>query len=131
MSKILTITLNPDTDTPLYRQIYDQIIENIAIGNLKEGSALPSLREMAGVLDVNYHTVNEAYENLRRDGFITLSKNKKYTVSLLHNDKLEKQKVMQEIHKSILKALALGMRSEEIDRIVRKFMENPSGGMQY
>ncbi len=121
MSGDLIITLDPNSETPLYRQIYSQIVEAIASGRLLPGDRLPSLRVLAGVLDINYHTVNEAYEMLRQDGFITLMNRKRYIVSPRKADDEKKKHILEELQESVIKAAALGISYDEIDSMTRKF----------
>lgn len=39
--------INPDSDTPIYRQLVEQINAEIKSGALKNGTQLPTVREMA------------------------------------------------------------------------------------
>ena len=59
---------------PIYQQIRDQIVEAIAGGRLPAGSALPSTRQLAVDLGVNFHTVNKAYDLLRQEGLLRLGR---------------------------------------------------------
>jgi len=117
----LIITIDPNSQTPLYRQIYSQIVGAIATGRLLPGDRLPSLRVLAGLLDVNYHTVNEAYEMLRQEGFITLMNRKKYIVSPRKPDDEKRKRVLEDLHESVIKAAALGISYDEIYNMTRKF----------
>src|ERR1035438_10299319 len=63
--------LNPDSETPFYRQLYLQIKELIDSGALAKGSRLPATRELAGQLGLNRTTVSAAYELLETEGLIT------------------------------------------------------------
>lgn len=56
--------LDPKTGSPFYRQIIDQIKFGIAIGNLKAGEQLPTVRSLAVDLKVNLNTVAKAYKEL-------------------------------------------------------------------
>lgn len=66
----LTAELNPNSDTPLYRQLYDQIKAGILSGRLARGERLPATRELAGSLGLNRATVSSAYEILEAEGLI-------------------------------------------------------------
>ncbi len=68
------ILLEFNSETPLYQQIRDQIIMAIAEGKLREGSPLPTTRQMASDFGINFHTVNKAYDLLRREGFLSLTR---------------------------------------------------------
>ncbi|MCC9307776.1 GntR family transcriptional regulator [Kitasatospora sp. RB6PN24] len=69
---ILSIDLS--SAVPIYQQIRDQVVEAIAAGELAEGSALPSTRQLAGDLGINFHTVNKAYDQLRQEGLLRLNR---------------------------------------------------------
>jgi len=55
---------NPSSGVPLYRQIYDQTMAQIASGRLAEGEMLPSVRELSAQLQINPMTVSKAYSQL-------------------------------------------------------------------
>ena len=63
--------LDPQSDTPLYRQIFDRIRVLIDSGRLEAGAKLPPTRELAGMLGLNRATVSAAYELLEADGLIS------------------------------------------------------------
>ncbi|HEV8147283.1 MAG TPA: PLP-dependent aminotransferase family protein [Bryobacteraceae bacterium] len=64
------IDLRPESDTPLYRQIYEKIRSAIASGSVARGEKLPPTRELAESLGLNRMTVASAYELLESDGLI-------------------------------------------------------------
>jgi len=69
---MLQITpLNPESETSFYRQLYLQIKELIASGQLPTGGRLPATRELAGQLGLNRTTVSAAYELLETEGLIS------------------------------------------------------------
>ncbi|HYL72631.1 MAG TPA: PLP-dependent aminotransferase family protein [Bryobacteraceae bacterium] len=64
-------SLNPESDSPLYRQLYLEIRHLIESGNLPKGGRLPATRELAGQLGLNRTTISAAYELLESEGLIT------------------------------------------------------------
>jgi len=56
---------------PIYVQIIDQIKHMIASGNLEPGDQLPTVRQMATDLRVNFNTVARAYRMLDEEGLIS------------------------------------------------------------
>lgn len=66
----MEIELDPTSPTPLYQQIHDRIIEGIALGRLRRGQPLASVRQLAGWFGINPGTVVKAYDQLRTEGFI-------------------------------------------------------------
>jgi DNA-binding transcriptional regulator YhcF (GntR family) len=68
------LSIEPDAEVPIYQQIRDRVVEAIAGGEQPAGSALPSTRQLAVDLGINFHTVNKAYDTLRREGLVRLTR---------------------------------------------------------
>ena len=66
----MLLQIKPESDTPIYIQVRDQIVEGVAAGELAPGDPLPSVRELARDIGVNYHTVNKAYALLQDEGYV-------------------------------------------------------------
>lgn len=66
----MEIIISNSSDKPLYEQICLQIKSLIMDGSLSPGEALPSMRVLAKDLHISVITVQRAYEDLTRDGFI-------------------------------------------------------------
>ncbi len=64
------INLSRQSGVPIKRQIYEAFKQRMMIGNLEEGEAMPSTRELASALLVSRSTVCEAYDMLLAEGFI-------------------------------------------------------------
>jgi len=67
----MTIQVNRQSGTPLYLQIVDQVKYLIATGGFQPGERLPSIRQLAVDLRVNFNTVAHAYKELGREGVIS------------------------------------------------------------
>jgi len=70
------IELDLQSETPIYAQLADQIVEGIASGELKPGDPLPSVRSLAEDLGINLHTVNKSYNLLKQEGFLQVHRKK-------------------------------------------------------
>ncbi len=68
--KILNIIISNNRDKPIYEQIVSQIKNMIMSEELVAGDNLPSMRSLAKSIHVSVITVQRAYEELQRDGFI-------------------------------------------------------------
>ena len=66
----MEILISTSTSKPIYEQITSQIKAQIMSGALQPGEALPSMRALAKSIHVSVITVQKAYEDLQRDGFI-------------------------------------------------------------
>jgi GntR family transcriptional regulator len=66
----LELLLDYDRGLPIYRQIYEAVVNALATGALDHGEQLPTIHELAARLEVNPNTVARAYGELERDGYI-------------------------------------------------------------
>ncbi len=55
---------------PIYVQLHDRIVERILDGDLAEGEALPSVRQVAARLRINPLTVSKGYQMLVDEGVV-------------------------------------------------------------
>ncbi len=62
------------TDVPLWVQLRQRLIYLINSGYFKPGDQLPTVRALAVSLDISYNTVNRAYMDLEREGYIVTRK---------------------------------------------------------
>lgn len=72
----MTLSINIDfrSETPIYIQIMEQIRELVASGELKQGDQLPTVRQLATDLRINFNTVARAYRMLDEVGLISTQK---------------------------------------------------------
>lgn len=66
----MEIIISSNTNKPIYEQITDQIKAMVLNGKLRNGDPIPSMRALAKSLHISVITVQRAYEDLQRDGFI-------------------------------------------------------------
>ena len=66
----MEIIISSNVNKPIYEQITSQIKAKIMSGELQTGDIIPSMRALAKSLHVSVITVQKAYEDLQRDGFI-------------------------------------------------------------
>jgi GntR family transcriptional regulator len=67
----LHIQIDFRSGVPIYIQISDQIRQFVVQGNLTTGSQLPTVRQLATELRINYNTVARAYRLLDETGLIS------------------------------------------------------------
>lgn len=75
-----SITIEPDSPVPVYRQVIDQIRLHLNAGALSAGDALPSVRSLATQLGVHFNTIAESYRQLAHEGWIDLSHGRRAVV---------------------------------------------------
>ena len=66
----MNLILSNANGAPIYEQLYTQLKAAILTGELQEGEALPSIRQLAKDLRISVITTKRAYDELERDGFI-------------------------------------------------------------
>lgn len=72
------------SQTPVYKQIMQNIQELVHNGGVKKGEFLPSMNELADYLQISKETVKKAYSLLRQDGLIESAHGKGFYVT--HNN---------------------------------------------
>lgn len=107
----MLIEIDFNSDEAIYMQVRNQIIMGIATAEIREGDALPSVRQMAQAVGINMHTVNKAYSLLRQEGFIQLDRRKGAVVAL----DIDKIKAVEEMKQQLRIVLAQG-RCKDISR---------------
>lgn len=66
--------LDYDSGLPVWIQVKNRIAYLIGSGDFVAGDKLPTVRKLAVDLDISYNTVNRAYMDLEREGYISTRK---------------------------------------------------------
>ncbi len=75
-NQTVQITIDSDSGIPLWLQLRNRLIYLIASGKFQVGDKLPTVRELAVDLGVNYNTVSKVYQDIERDGYIVSKRGK-------------------------------------------------------
>jgi GntR family transcriptional regulator len=109
------LLLEPSSETPIYLQIRDQIILAIAEQRLKDQSPLPSTRQLALDFGINFHTVNKAYDLLRQEGFVSLTRKQGSFVHVPGStNPVQIEDWQSRLRNLLAEAIARGLSVEEI-----------------
>ena len=123
----MQIRLDFRSKIPIYIQIIDQIKHMIAIGELKPGDQLPTVRQLAADLRVNFNTIARAYRQLDNEGLISTQHGRgTYILPLAsqeNEDKLRKTDIEWLTTSYIEEATRLGYTREEIRRIFQRLIK--------
>jgi GntR family transcriptional regulator len=111
------------TDIPIYLQIGTQIKENIVNGMLREGSKLPSVREMSVAYEVTALTVQRAVACLERENIIRSKKGIGNFVCENASIILRSQMIEQEARDFITNMRYRGLTNREIQELIQKEIE--------
>lgn len=71
MSPLESFELDYGSGLPVWIQVKNRIAYLIGSGEYVAGDRLPTVRALAVDLDISYNTVNRAYMDLEREGYIT------------------------------------------------------------
>lgn len=99
--------------TPIYEQLYKKVVELILKSELKAGDKLPSVRELAKSLGVNPNTVSKAFQLLEHDKMIYSLAGRGSFVSDVSADSV-KENALADFDKAVSEALDAGILREEL-----------------
>lgn len=120
---IIQIDIDFNSDEALYVQLCNEIIRGIALEQIQEGEALPSVRQLAEVIGINMHTVNKAYTVLKQEGFIKLDRRRGAVISL----DVDKYQAIQELRDNLnvvlTRALCKNVTREETHQLVDEIFD--------
>jgi molybdate-binding protein/DNA-binding transcriptional regulator YhcF (GntR family) len=116
---MIQIQLNNKSDSPLYKQITDQIKQMIANNQIRSGDQMPTVRDLSTELGVNPATVARAYQDLAQEGILGASR-RRGTIVMGENDTarnavMRQNRLAGTVNNLILEALSLGYSPEELE----------------
>ena len=124
-----TLRINEKSGVPVWVQIRNHMVSLIKMEQIKSGDILPTVRELAAQLGVNYNTIHKVYQDLERDGFIFTKRGKGTFVSDVTSieyspDDGEMEALAADF---VQNALGKGMEPEDIIDLVRTEIEKLEG----
>ena len=122
----MEIIISNSSDKPIYEQISIQVKNLIMNGTLLAGEALPSMRALARDLHISVITVQRAYEDLTRDGFIETVSGKGSFVAAPNREFIQEEqlRVAEELlQKAAEIGRAHGISYEQLAGILKLFYE--------
>ena len=109
------ISLDYKDKRPLYEQISEKLKELMAVGGFMENSRLPSVRALAVDLSINPNTIQRAYAELERQGYIYSIKGKgNFVAETKVLQYLKSEELKERLSKLVEEAIRLGMSDDEI-----------------
>lgn len=123
----MRIVLSFQSEIPIYEQVKEQIKTSILSGEMAEGDALPSIRQLARDLKVSVMTTTRAYSDLEAEGFVQTMPKKGVYVKKINDDVVRKQ-YMAEVEMALATALrrgkTAGMAMDELHKLLDLLEEN-------
>lgn len=113
------ITLTSLSHTPIYQQIIDQILAQIACGILPPDAQLPGVRNLAKDLGINPNTVVKAYNELEHAGVLYSKPGIGSFVKALPNEQARLSEIkLAELQEQLSFAKRLGIPKARIQEIL-------------
>ena len=117
----MLLKIKLESETPIYLQVRDQIVAGVAKGELTPGDPLPSVRELARDIGVNYHTVNKAYALLRDEGYVKVYGRRGVVISkppVVDETFIKEMETI--LQKLMAEAKSKGMETDEVVRFAER-----------
>lgn len=109
------IIIDYNDKRPIYEQIAERFQHLIISGVMEKDEKLPSVRMLAVELSINPNTIQRAYAELERDGFIYTVKGRGNFVK--RDEELfnkQKERLLKELERHIRNCLRQGIKKEEM-----------------
>ena len=123
----LNINLELGSSVPIYVQIVDQVREQLAAGLLKPGDQLPTVRQLASELRVNFNTIARAYRLLDEAGLISTQRGRGTYLVESGSEKLAEvfrnMTIEEQLQKTIHSLLRQGYTKDEIDIVFKSILK--------
>lgn len=122
----MEIIVSNRSDKPIYEQISMQVKSQIMDGTLSDGEALPSMRALAKDLHISVITVQRAYEDLTRDGFIETVSGKGSFVAPQNKEFIQEEQLRiaeKHLEKVAIIGCTHGISYEQMANILKLFYE--------
>jgi GntR family transcriptional regulator len=124
----MELRIELESKVPIYVQIEEQVRSMIAAGQLRPGDQLPTIRQLAADLRVNYNTVARAYLDLDRDGVIVTQRGRGTFVAGVPDEvqltELREKKLRSILNASLEEAHHLGYHPDEVAAAFHRELAN-------
>ena len=108
-----------NSGTPIYRQVFDEVVRQIDRGQIQEGDLLPSVRQLAHELGVNPMTVSKAWSLLEAESVV---ERKRGVGMVVIRKPVDREKYLEPtIEQLVADAKQLGMTSGQVNQLIRKY----------
>jgi GntR family transcriptional regulator len=106
---------------PIYLQIVEQVKSMVASGAMKPGSQLPTVREVAAELRINFNTAARAYRLLHEEGIISTQQGRGTYVlegpPPSGGKRLKRERLQTMVHSWMEEAKRLGFAPEDVEKV--------------
>jgi len=124
---LLLLQISPSSGEPIYRQVMEQIRRLIISGYLQAGDELPSVRQVAGNLEVNPMTISKAYSILEATGMLERRRGKGMIVARNEQSNMKLAQRLEMLRPVLREAAAqanqLALPQDKVLKMFSKFLE--------
>lgn len=123
----MILNLTDISSEPLYGQIVRQVRAQILSGVIHPEMALPSIRDLARDYKISVITVQRAYDDLAREGFLVVRKGKGFFARLLRGDEktsIAADRCRRALEPILTHALDEGLEPATVSAIVQELLSN-------
>lgn len=116
------LQIDSDAKTSVSEQLVNQLRYLIASGHYKVNDTLPSTRSLGDHLDISFHTVRKAYQELEEEGLLDAQMGSGYTVKertpLAKSERMERGAKV--VHDALQQLVGLGLSDAEIEALFQE-----------
>jgi len=119
---MLTLTIDRALEDPVYVQVATQLRRLVASGAMPPGTALPSVRQLAGDLGVGLNTIARAYRLLESEGFLVIRDRAGVAVAAPATELRETDcaGLLDQLRALLARLRQAGMATDELLAVLRK-----------
>jgi GntR family transcriptional regulator len=114
----MNLKVDMHSRVPIYIQIVERVKHSIATGELAPGDQLPTVRQLAQDLRVNFNTIARAYTMLDKAGIISTQQGRGTYVRDRPDERALSQMRVEKLHAlvghAVIEAFSLGYKPAEI-----------------
>ncbi len=112
---------------PIYEQIVERFVELMVTGVMPQDSQMPSVRSMAMELSINPNTIQRAYAELERQGYIYSVKGKgSFVAENRHIMERRGEELLKEVRGLAEQARSLRVEKERLSAVIDAVYEEPA-----
>jgi GntR family transcriptional regulator len=124
----MNFSIAPSDPTPIYRQIVEQVRRQMAGGQLRPGTELPSVRALAQQHAINPMTVSKAYSLLESEGLLERRRGMGMVVAAQGEHRaVDPERLLAPLLQALVRQAAeLGLPPETLHRLIDQTLDNTS-----
>jgi GntR family transcriptional regulator len=123
----MVLRIDSESRVPIYAQIVEQIKAQIAARQLTPGDQLPTIRQLATDLRINFNTVVRAYLELEREGLILTQRGRGTFVADSPEEealaKMRDEKMELIVATALEELCNLGYSRQEVEQTFQRIIE--------